>query len=132
MIRHAKILTNSLHYILLQFNGQIDTVKYLIEERQCNPECQNVNKITPLFLASEKGHLDIIKYLTLEKCCDPTGTTGYCNTPLHIASANGHLEVVKFFISSLNCDPNRPGFARDNTFTLRYSEWKCTSCEIFG
>ena len=54
--------------------GHFDFVKYLIEERGCDPMClQNDDQIqcVPLHFASNNGHLDIAKFLIEEKGCDP-------------------------------------------------------------
>ena len=98
--------------------GHLHIVKYLIEEKRCNPSCQDANKITPLYLASMKGHLDTVKYLTVDKNCDPAVRDDQNMTPLHIAAHNGHYDVDRFLISELNCDPNSQGWKR-----MRVLKW---------
>ena len=84
-------------------------VKYLTDEQQVDPSCQNENGITPLHLASKFGTLETVKFLTDEKHCDPLCRNIPGDTPLHWAAVGGRLDVLKFFISEKHCDPNIKG-----------------------
>ena len=67
---------------LAAMSGQHDTVKYLVEEKKCNPVSK---EISPLHLASQLRHLDLVKYLALEKHCN--ASIGDHNvTPLRVAA----------------------------------------------
>ena len=99
-------------------NGHEEVVRYLINEWNCNPDCQTENKNTPLHLSSMNGHT---KTVTVLKRCDPTCRDDDNLTPLHLAAFNGHLDVVRYLTSTLECDPNIPGHER-NTTSLRCSE----------
>ena len=67
-------------------NGQIDKVKYLIEECECNPHADYALQYVAL-----NGHLEIVLYLIEEQGCTP-----------HVYSEkqwddNGHLDIVKYW-----------------------------------
>ena len=85
--------------------GHFDVVKYLTDEQQFNPSCQDENGTTPLHLASRFGTLETVKFLTDEKHCDPLCRNKSGDTPLHWAALGEGLDVLKFFISEKHCDP---------------------------
>ena len=49
----------------------MDTVKYLIEEQQCNPICRDKFGNTPLRYAAGHGKTEIVEYLITKHQCDP-------------------------------------------------------------
>ncbi|CAK8681048.1 unnamed protein product [Clavelina lepadiformis] len=73
----------------------------------------NVEKCTPLIVASKEGHFDVVEYLvTTCKCnVEQTGHIDIDNntiedvTPLWSAAACGHLIIVKFLIER-GADPD--------------------------
>ena len=81
--------------------GQLDVVKYFIEQQLCDVSAVNYL----LHLASYYGHLDIVRYLTLQHNCDPMMVheedLGNC---LHTAAGEGHLAVVCFLVKHMKCD----------------------------
>ena len=87
---------NPLH--LAAFHGHMQIVKYLIEERDCDKECQNRYKNTPLHRAARQGQLAVVQYLVKEKECDPMCVCNWGRTPLHIACNHNHLNVVKYLM----------------------------------
>ena len=75
-------------------NGNFDFVKYLIEERGCDPMCLQEDdqfQWVPLHFASSNGHLDIAKFLIEEKGCDSMCRTKNGMAPLHLASQEWQL-----------------------------------------
>ena len=47
--------------------GNLDIVRYLVEERNCDVKCRNKYENTPLHLAAEEGRSYIVQYLISEK-----------------------------------------------------------------
>ena len=75
--------------------GYLDIMKYLIEEKTCNPHVTDkVDKVTPLHMAGNRGHLSIVEYLISKQGCDPWCTTKSNDTPFYRAAVNGHLDVI--------------------------------------
>ena len=56
--------SNAFHYAVR--GGHLDVIKYLVEERACDPKIAANNRITALYTSSVYGHLDVIKYLIEE------------------------------------------------------------------
>ena len=86
--------------------GHLQVVKYLIEEKNCEPNCQDREGITSLHLACGWGHLEIVKYLIQAVHCDANAVDKYGSTPLHYASRWGHVEVVKYLLVKCKINPN--------------------------
>ena len=87
-------------------NGHLSIVKYLIEEKDCNPSCENNELWTPLHFACIDDHLDIVKYLIKTRECDPSCENRNQYTPLHDACRRGHLIVARYLIEQELCDPS--------------------------
>ena len=95
-------------------------VKYLIEERYCDPEVKNCKGALALHTACAVGSLRIVKLVS--NCNVNTGLSSewdfnlrtHCkgDTPLHIACLRNAEEIVKYLIEECHCDPqikNRKG-----------------------
>ena len=62
--------------------GNLDVLKYFIDERSWNPACLGHDGRTPLHVATEHAHFDVVKYLVIEQqveplCQDENGWTHY-------------------------------------------------------
>jgi len=83
--------------------GQLQIVKYLLEEYNCNTKVVRHDELAPIHVASFKGHLKIISYFVeecnygIDESLDIFG-----NSPLHYAAAGGHLAIVKYY-DNKNC-----------------------------
>ena len=76
--------------------GQLDHVKFLMENKADPGRKSNKNIPSPLHLAIKYKHTEIMKYL-INNGADPNGS-GF--TTLSYASATGQLETVKFLLAS--------------------------------
>ena len=79
-------------------------VKYLVEEKNCDPMPECHWKRTPLHSACKHGKLDVIKFLlsipkVFDSCCKLDKF--YEQTPLQLAAEHGTLEVVEHMME--NC-----------------------------
>ena len=92
--------------------GQLEMVKYLIDEQHCDPLAQDCDFYsTPLHFACQGfDSLGVVKYLINEQHCDPMIKDDRNQTPLHYASQYGNLCVVQYLIDELNCDPMIKGY----------------------
>ena len=72
------------------------TVEVLIRDCNCNPDCVNNNKQTPLHLACQYGYADVVKYF-VEKCkCNLYVEDKDKMVPLFVACQYGWVDIVKF------------------------------------
>ena len=113
--------TTPLHHFCAR--GNLHVVKYLIEEKHCNPNILDGQWCTPLQYACMHGHLDVIKYLikTGPRTSSCHSVDQYGSTPLDYACAYGHMEVVKYLIETGSCDPN--GVDQYGRTALHYACW---------
>ena len=49
--------------------GTVEFVRFLIEQRNYDPNSQNKDKDTPVHLASKYGHVEILRYLVEVQYC---------------------------------------------------------------
>jgi ankyrin repeat protein len=81
--------------------GNLQVVKYLVEEAGADERHTGPNRMTPLMHAAEKGHTAIVKYLLGRPGADlETRTEGGRETALDIACRMGHLDVVKLLVAA--------------------------------
>ena len=87
-------------------SGKLNTVKYLIERKGCNPQCQGQWNRSPLHNACEKNrNLAVVKYLVEKHGCDPNEKDEKGNTPLNLAAAFGSLDTLVYLIEERKCSP---------------------------
>ena len=111
----------ALHY--MTEIGNLDLLKFFIEQHHCSPLCCDMRGITPLHIAAQQGYVDIVKYLVLEKNCDPVIRDIKKNTPLHFVARNsGNVSVAKCLMSNPNCDCHLPN--ENNVFPIHYAAYK--------
>jgi hypothetical protein len=131
--RLADILDHSKAFQLSSKHGQLNIVKFFLEETNVDPADDDNNAIQQ---ASKNGHLDIVRLLIVDPRVDPSDNedsaiqlasafghteivrlllldsrvdpTTQSNEPLLIASSHGHLEVVRLFIKDSRVDPSFP------------------------
>jgi len=81
-------INNNWNLINASLNGQLNTIKYLINETDANV---NYKRNIALYFASRNGHLDIVKYLI-------TVGVNISDAALHIAYEKMHTNVVEFLL----------------------------------
>ena len=96
--------------------GDVDIVKYLINDERCNPNIQNAFKNTPLHIAVKFGQEDIIVQLLSCQECNPNVQNKEGDTPLHIAvnedlyenidSVDVENKTLAILLAHQQCDPN--------------------------
>ena len=87
--------------------GDVDTVRYLINDERCNPSIQScISKNTPLHIAAEFGQEDTIDQLFLYKECDPNAQNKEGDTPLHIAVRRNKTAAISKLLAHQECNPN--------------------------
>ena len=88
----------------------IEVLRYLIEERKCNPNAISEDSAgwTPLLRACRKGKLEIVRYLLLERQVSMKPTKEKLTSPLHMAALQGRLEVVQFLCDNCSIELDLP------------------------
>ncbi len=84
--------------------GDYDVVKELLEKK-ADPNINNEQKVTPLFIAIQEGQLDIVKELLRHKA-EPNTINIENVTPLHSAVQLNELDILKELLSN-NANPNQ-------------------------
>ncbi|WP_353280584.1 ankyrin repeat domain-containing protein [Wolbachia endosymbiont (group B) of Cyclophora punctaria] len=92
--RQLNLKSTLLH--IAAYNGHLDIVKYLVDEKKVSPDQKANDGINALHWAALNGHLDIVKYLVDEKKVSPDQKANDGRTALHWAALNGHLDIVKY------------------------------------
>ena len=87
----AKTSQNATPLHLAAHFGQLQVVKFLIEDVKCDPQANSAHESEALK-----------------------------RTPLMLAASNHHLDVIKFLIESAKCDPNPIVDRRDKTYTAPF------------
>ena len=87
-------------------NGQIEVLKFLLEEWIDYRIDFCVNKWKISNVAAEHGQLEIMKYLC-RKMHNPILTDDLGNSTIHYAASNGHLEIVKL-LTNFTFHPDLP------------------------
>ena len=92
-------------------NGNVEMLKYLIEEQKCPTKfpCKAKGETTPLHIAACESQIHTLRYLIDKEKCDPNCVDFDLNTPLHLAAAHGKIEAVRYLIEECLCKP----FARN-------------------
>ena len=90
---------------LAAFHGWMEIVISLVSMYDCNTQCRDSWKQTPLHYAAYGGSLPVVQYLVNEQHCDPNSRGERGSTPLHYANYNGHMDIVEYLIIKLGCDP---------------------------
>ena len=91
---------------LAALNGELEVVKFLIEDMDCDPNLKDHYERTPLLHASDGGHLDVVRYLVDTHHCHPLCLDEGKQTPLHRAAANGKIEVIRYFATIITQQSN--------------------------
>ena len=87
---------------LAAVEGNLDILRFLIENEGCNPSPKTSLGRTPLHLAAQHGRLEVVRYLVCECLVDPSEQDNNRLTALHHACTGGNLEIVTFLMNEMN------------------------------
>lgn len=93
--------------------GDIDKVKYFVEEKQFDPKESDYDGRTPLHLACEEGHIDVVKYL-VSIGVDVNTQDRWGNSPMRGALSANRKDISNFLKengATLGISNIIPGFA---------------------
>ena len=78
--------------------SDVDIVRYLIDDEQCDINVQNMNGDLPLHIACKWGNLKVVEYMAHEVYHHLNIQNKEGNTPFHIACYSGYLTVIMFLL----------------------------------
>ena len=77
--------------------GHLEIVKFLIEEKGCDPMYDGGMALTPYAAACGGKDLDVVRYLTEERQCNPMCKNMYGVQAIDIAFV-GNLDILKYLV----------------------------------
>lgn len=81
--------------------GELEILKYLVEELGCNAATRGWKGTTPLHAAAQAKQFPIVKYLIEDCGSDPTATDDNNQYPLNYGYRFGKSEFVDYFIEAM-------------------------------
>lgn len=78
--------------------GNLDEVKSLVINEQCNVNVRDDKNHTPLIIAAHMGKTDVVKYLTSLNNCDISLKDSHGRMPIHHAAQGGHGDVITILL----------------------------------
>ena len=106
---------NGLH--LAAWQGEMETVKFLVEELNMNPADKGFMGQNSFLKACNGGNTEIVKFLA-EK--DPELIKSFDNDKdngLHLAALQGDKDMVDFCIEELDMDPAAENSSGENSYS---------------
>lgn len=87
------------HIVFLSVeNGNLDSLKFFLDENDIDPNIRDEKGWTPIHVASYFGHLNIVKYLVEEKYCTAHIKENNGFTPAMLANQEHHQFIVKYLV----------------------------------
>ena len=111
-------------------NNHLETIKYMIETQEAEPDLKDADGRTALRAASVNGHVEIINYL-LKTCRDKIDIENKVNeqTILYDACTGGRTEVVKILLAH-GADPNSTSGVKSGKLTPLIKAVQASNIEI--
>ncbi len=97
----AQMINNHAGLFSAAKNGQLETVRYLIEKQKEDINSTDHYGRTALMWAAGSGYLEVVKYLIETAKANVNVKDGYENTALNYATRNGHLDVKEYLKSHI-------------------------------
>ena len=101
----GKLCTDVSLLHLAAFHGWMEIVISLVSMYDCNTQCLDSWKQTPLHYAAYGGSLPVVEYFISRQHCDPNSRGEKGRTPLHYASDRGHIDIIQYLITKAGCHP---------------------------
>lgn len=95
--------------------GNLDAIKYLINEQNLDPQAKTTSGSTVLHYAASSGNLEAIKYLIKEQKLNPTQENNNHTRALDYLDSPSKNEILKFF---KECNINISNFIKRNLVVL--------------
>lgn len=96
--------------------GSLDVVRYLTEERHCDPLAKGFRDLHAVSFATIAGKVDIVKYFVEERRCDLEASGEY-EYVLRLALRVNSLEVFQF-LSSITTSSSSKLYFKPTTYDL--------------
>ena len=100
--------------------GDVDIVKYLINDEKCNPNVQSsTSKNTPLHITTIWNNIVAISMLVAHPQCNINAQNKKGDTPLHFAVRQNKIAAISQLLAHQQCNPNVKN--RDGDAPLHFS-----------
>ena len=99
LVEHGAYIDDDILFVACH-TGELELVKYLIEEKKLDINVKEKGGDTLLFRACGSGNLELVKYLVEEKKLDINAVNEYGQTALFDACEKGNIEIVKYLIKN--------------------------------
>ena len=80
-------------------NGNLDSLKFFLDEKNVDANKRDDEGWTPMHVAAYFGHLNIIKYLVEKKNCTPYVVFNEKYTPAIIANQQKQHHIVNYLVN---------------------------------
>ena len=82
--------------------GQLDCLKYLLNETRCSPQDRTLEGSTVIHVACRFGRIDIVRWLVESKISSCSEKGGSDVTPVHLCAARGEREfTISMFVACM-------------------------------
>ncbi len=110
--------------------GQLNILKYLIEDEGCNPATAGYQGFTTLHSAANNKQFEVVQYLVDQCQLDPSALDNNNRAPLAYACQNGDLEIVKYLIQADLTYMNKKDVLHNEAAHMRktVSDPLCVAC----
>jgi ankyrin repeat protein len=101
------------------FQGDLNIVKYLVDECQADVHIRTRSGCTPFMIASKYGHVQLMRYLYSDCNADPHVIDAYGESSLQKCAILGHLNAVQYLVLVCKVDVyrNRERYIEGNLYT---------------
>ena len=88
------------HILFLSIeNGNLDSLKFFLDENDIDANIKDYKGWTPMHVAAYFGQLNIIKYLVEKKDCTPFIEIDNKYTPAIIANQQRNFDIINYLVS---------------------------------
>ena len=85
---------------LASIRGDLEIIKFIIEDQHCTPQIKDSEGMTPLHLASKHGHIDVVRYLVNTRNCSAVCKANDGSLPSSLAIVNNHSKIALFLLQT--------------------------------
>ncbi|WP_410542192.1 ankyrin repeat domain-containing protein [Wolbachia endosymbiont (group B) of Gerris lacustris] len=124
----AQMMKNHAGLFSAAKNGQLETVRYLIEKQKEDIDATDHYGRTALMWAAGSGYLEVVKYLIETAKANVNVKDNYEDTALNYSTRNGHLDVKEYLKSHIQKELRKKYVCIGVSGTIGYVAGMTISC----